>query len=126
MDIKKFLKKYGDKIKINCKRVDRNPHMEDFNADHWKVTLKMGGRQFTTYFSQGYAFDGKEPELKLVLETFLNDIDSISEGLDNFIIEYGYEECYKKGERIFKTIEKTEERLKRLMGSDYDDFVSYD
>jgi hypothetical protein len=126
MDVKSFINKYGNQITLSSKRVDFNPHYcNDHNSDHWKVTIKMFGRQYTTYFSQGYAFHGKEPELKYILDAFQSDINSIQEGLTEFICAYGYEDDVSKGKRIYYNIEKTEERLKQLMGEAYDDLVSY-
>lgn len=116
-----------NKISIKNEYADRNPNMADSerSMDNWKVTLKMGKRQLTTYFSKGFGHNGKEPDACEVLEALQMDISSVMNyDLGEFIREYSYS-C-KEGKRIYKACEKSETRMKKFLGDKFEKFMELD
>lgn len=121
MKLSDFIKKY--RIKISSVYTDINPNMKDSkNMDNWNTTLKFRGRQYTFYFSQGYGFKCKEPELDTVLSNFLADSSYVNISMEEFADEFGYD-C-RTGRMIYNNIIKQDERLQRLFGEEiYNIFI---
>ena len=114
--IPQFVKE--NKIRINVEYADTNKNAPDWkNANHYKVTLKKGNKQLSTYFSQGYGIT-EEP----TAEDVLNCLGSDSSGIENarsfedWASEYGYNIDSRKAEKLFHICEKQADRLKNFLG----------
>lgn len=106
MDMQTFVRE--NKIKMDVLGVDENKNMPNWkDANHFKVTLKHKGRQYTTYFSQGYGIVGV-PEVEDVLNCLAMDSCWIENAccFDSWTNEYGFD------------IYGVAERLKGLLGQD--------
>jgi hypothetical protein len=103
--------------------IDHNPQMteDDWSrgASHYKLTLKCGRRQMTTYFSMGSAHTS-EPQLADVLDCLASDAAGVenAQSFENWCAEYGYDTDSRKAEKTFKICERQAENLKRLLGDD--------
>jgi hypothetical protein len=113
--LEELIHKYG--IKTAVEWSNTNPNMSGFDANHFKVTFHIkdesGTRQMTTYFSKGKALTG-EPTATEVIDCLITDMQSITEGLDDFIANMGYE--YKEGKKVFDTIETQTQKLFNFLG----------
>lgn len=124
--IAQFVK--DNRISMTAEWADRNPHMDDSaNMDHWKVTLRRGesGKSkkryaMTTYFSQGYGHNGKEPKVTSVLDCLASDSSSIenARSFEDWANDFGYDTDSRKAEKTFKTCEHQAKRLKNFLGDD--------
>lgn len=124
MDTKAFVRRH--KITMHAELVDRNPNMPDWqDADHWKCRLRLGGRSLTTYFSMGFAH-AREPRPEEVLDCLALDASgSDQRSFEEWCAEYGDDPDSRKAERIYRTILKQSDKLKRFLGElDYE-FLLY-
>ena len=118
MNVKQFCNKH--KVKATAEWADANPNMADSqNMNHFKVTLKAAGRQMTLYFSQGYGISG-EPTAAGVLNCLASDSASVENvrSFEDWASDLGYDPDSRKAEKIYKTIIKQAERLKKFLGND--------
>jgi len=113
--LEELLHKYG--VKTDIEWSAKNPNMSGFDANHYKITFHIkdedGSRQMTTYFSMGKALTEK-PTATQVIDTLMQDMQSISEGRDDFIDNMGYE--YREGSKVFDTIETQTQKLFNFLG----------
>jgi hypothetical protein len=114
--MKQFVNK--NKIKATSEWANANPNMADSqNMNHFKVTLRGGGRQMTLYFSQGYGISG-EPDAASVLNCLASDSASVenARSFDDWASDLGYDPDSRKAEKIFKTCEVQAAKLKKFLG----------
>lgn len=108
------------KITAKADMVDSGPvpGHDDWQADHYKVTLRYARRQLTTMFYQGYGHHGKYPKATDVLSALISDARSYydAEGFDDWCAELGYDSDSRKAERIYKTCAREAKRLQRFLG----------
>jgi hypothetical protein len=92
-------------------------------STHHKCTLKKKGKQMTVYFSQGSGYYGEDPSVFGVLSCLISDAASLNcvSSIADFAEEFGY--SYLKAEKVYNTIEKQTEKLKKFLGSDFDYFM---
>lgn len=114
MNIKQFIDRHG--IRIDSSRLDRNPHMEDFQGDHWRVTLRCGRRQMTLPFSKGYGHEGREPETAEVLDCMASDASGADQGFEDWASDLGYNTDSRKAERTYKAVQSQTVKLRKLLG----------
>ena len=108
-------------IRITSEWAAENPANKEWkDANHYKVTLKMNGRQMTLYFSQGYGISG-EPTAQSVINCLISDAIGFenSRGFEDWAGEYGYDTDSRKAEAIYKTIERQAKKLKQFLGEKY-------
>lgn len=118
MNTKQFVNKHG--IKISCEWADENKNNPGWKeATHFRVTLRMKGKQLTTYFSHGYGISG-EPTADSVLEALASDSSGIenARSFEEWAGEYGYDTDSRKAETIYKVCEKQAEKLQRFLGDE--------
>ena len=117
--IKQFVNRY--KVKASSKLAESNPHMidEQWNANHYKVTLKTRGRQYTLYFSKGVLLTG-DPTAEEVLSCLALDAASIenSRSFEDWASDLGYDPDSRRAEKIYNGVVKSSERLKILLGDE--------
>ena len=109
----------NDILITKCLLVDRNPAMDDFQGNHYKVTLKCGNRQMTLYFSKGYALSG-EPTAAEVLDCLASDAVSIENAVTfaDWAHEFGYDTDSRKAEKTYKLCLRQTKKLANLISDD--------
>jgi hypothetical protein len=120
MDIREFIK--NNKITISNVKTDRNPCMEDsYHMNHWRSTLKMGKKQMTIIFSQGFGIT-HDPKAEDIVNCLIMDGWSAENcrGLEDFCNEFGYEDR-RKANKIYKAILYQNEQFKKFLGDLYDE-----
>src|SRR4029077_15582094 len=117
------------KIKMEWQPIPMNPNFEGEKwADesfHCRVSLKKGPKSLVTYYSKGSGLP-EPPDFFEVLSSLADDAAGFENNpdLDSWIREYGHEEDpdeedpHKKDRKIFKAIEKSSEKLKKLLGDE--------
>lgn len=116
--ITQFARKHG--IRISSKCVLENPHMDDFQGDHYKCTLKRmaGGKikRMTLHFSKGCGHEGEEPKVDEVLDCLASDFVDPGETFESWARNYGYDEDSRKAEKIYKACLKQTKKIKSFLG----------
>ena len=110
-----------NKVTMTWADADSNPFMgDDRNSmNHYKVTIKHDGRQYTTWFSKGSGYNGNPPDVMEVLECLVSDcsvLDSSGGGFLDWCNEYGYSDDSIKALRTYETIQNQAKRLEKLFG----------
>lgn len=91
-------------LTLTYRATDANPAMDDFEGDHYRVTLRNGRRSMTFVYSKGHGHNGTPPTLAEVAECMEAD-STIAESCPtfaDFCAEYGYEEDSRKAERTYR------------------------
>lgn len=91
-------------LTMTYKWTERNPAMDDFEGDHWRVTLRNGPRRMTLTYSKGYGHKGAPPTLAEVAGCLESDA-TIAESCPtfaDFCAEYGYDEDSRKAEKVYR------------------------
>lgn len=105
-------------ITMTAEWVNTNKNAPDWkDANHYRVTLKMGRRRLTTYFSQGYGIKDN-PTVVDVLYCLAEDAASIenTRSFEEWANNLGYDADSRKAEKIFKVVERQAEALKKFLG----------
>lgn len=111
-----FIAKHG--ITMTAEPTDRNPNMPDSDhMDHWKCTLKGGGKRLTVIFSMGQAHRGKKPEPEEVLNCLASDYTESP--FDDWCQEYGYDTDSRKAWRTYKAYIKQSAKLRDFFGEEW-------
>jgi hypothetical protein len=117
-----FIKKTS--VSLVYRKSDRNPHMEDFEGDHYRVTLRRGSKRMTFYYSKGYGLNGEPPTVEEVLDCLASDAAGVQDAGADFAewaSEYGYDTDSRKANKIFTACLRQAERLKSLFsGAEYE------
>ena len=114
--MKRFVEK--NRIRIVVDYADENKNAPDWkDANHYKVTLRKGNRQLTTYFSQGYAIN-HEPTAEDVLDCLASDSSSVdnARSFEDWAGDYGYDTDSRKAEKIYNACRKQADKLKTFLG----------
>lgn len=116
-------------ITMTSEYADSNPNMDNPNwqANHYRVTLRYGRRRFSLYFSQGIGISG-EPKTASVLDCLASDASGVENARDfeDWCGEYGYDTDSRRAERTYRTCRRQAARLKRLLGDDlYDQLLRH-
>ena len=91
-------------------------------ANGYSVTLRYRGRQMTVDFWMGTGLNG-EPQADSVLSSLLLDSSAIDQTFEDWCGEFGYDTDSRKAEKTYKACVKNGERLKRLLGDDFETFL---
>lgn len=127
--LSKFVEKHG--IKFAAHRVSERPDglmSENEGQRHFRCQIrKLGFRpSFGLYFSQGSAHT-QPPTIEDVLDCLVSDASGYENAAVNttpqtafneWAIEYGYDIDSRAAEKIFKTIERQANQLKRVLGNE--------
>ena len=124
MTLKDFIT--ANRITMTATKIDQNPNAPDWTeADHWRVNMRRvpGGKvdtRMSTYFSQGYAHHGAEPDAASVLDCLASDAASVDQARDyeDWARDFGYDPDSRKAEKIYKACQRRAERLKAFLGDD--------
>lgn len=123
MNTKLFVARF--KVKASVDYADSNPNMADSNnMNHYKVTLRMNGRQMTVPFSQGYGIK-HEPTAADVLDCLASDAAGFqnTRSFEEWAAEYGYDTDSRKAESTFRNVKRQTEKLMNLIGDHFDRLV---
>lgn len=92
------------------------------DASHWTVHLSYQGRRIAVPFHMGSAHRG-EPKAADVLSSLILDADGIANARDfaDWCSEYGYDSDSRKAERTYKRAQELSERVRRLLGDEYEE-----
>lgn len=91
-------------------------------AHQYRVTLRYKGRQMSLDFFMGPALK-EEPGAAGVLSCLLSESVALERDFEEWCGDYGYDTDSRKAERIYKECVKSGERLKKLLGEDYELFL---
>jgi hypothetical protein len=117
-----------NKIRMNVEWANENKHNPEWkDANHYKVTLRRGNKQLTTYFSQGYGISG-EPKAEDVLDCLASDSSGIdnARSFEDWAGEYGYDTDSRKAEKIYNVCVKQAAKLKAFLGDSLYEKLLYD
>src|SRR5689334_5404812 len=112
-----------NKIDFKCQwiaqRPDRIADDWDRGASHYKCRVTCGRRGFTLYFSQGSAHTSP-PTIADVLDCLASDAAGYenARGFEEWAGEYGYDTDSRKAERLYRTVKRQAEQLKRMIGEE--------
>lgn len=116
-DIIGFTEKHG--ITATVTQIDHNRNLTWNNLmNHYKVTLKMGKKRMTVYFSQGLGIEN-DPTADVVLDCLLSDALTIEQTRDfnEWVYMHGSNnDTFNK--HTYKTITKNTIRLKKFLGEE--------
>jgi hypothetical protein len=117
MNINGFCTK--NRINIKSEYVDENKNNPGWkDANHFKFTLKMKGKQFTSYFSKGYGLNG-EPTAPEVLDCLASDAMGVEwDSFEGWCNNYGYDTDSRKAEKTYQLIESQSKKLENFLGED--------
>lgn len=108
-------------IRFSGHRVDARPDalMSDTPMRHFRVRIGCGRNSFGLYFSQGMGHT-ENPTLIEVLNCLASDASGYENAQDflNWASEYGYDTDSRAAEKIFKTVKRQANQLKRVLGED--------
>ncbi len=117
VDTKQFVNRNG--IKATSVMVDSNPNMPDFDGDNYKVTLRMGHKQFTVPFSHGCAIC-HDPEAADVLDCLASDAAGVENAtsFEDWASDLGFDTDSRKAERTYKVTIAQSAKLKKFLGDE--------
>ena len=114
-------------ITLTCEKITTRPDLntKDWGegSRHFKCRIERGTgprkRGFTLYYSQGSAHT-ENPTIGDVLESLSLDASSYenARGFEDWASELGYCSDSRKAEKVYKSIKRQAEQLKRVLGAD--------
>ncbi|MDY0282415.1 MAG: hypothetical protein RBR35_17850 [Salinivirgaceae bacterium] len=112
-------------IRLVYNRTDQNPHMDDFEGDHYRVTLKRPGRRMTLVFSKGFGHKGAPPAVVEILECLQSDarIAEDCASFEGFCSDLGYNSDSRRAEKTYKALKRQAAKLQKFFGDLYEDFL---
>ena len=116
----------NNQVEMHTQRVASRPDGSDMDGDHWKCLIHSGHRRYTVYFTCGYGHNGKDPDLKTVLECLQSDARAGNQSFEYFCGDFGYDTDSRRAEATWKACRKTHKELTRLFGIQVDTFLSLD
>ena len=118
MDTRQFVAEH--KITANVEPRDANPNMasQNWDANHWLVTLKLGRRQFSVPFSTGLALN--EPNASDVLDCLASDASTeyYTTTFEEWADELGFDADSRTAYRSWQTTHRQTNRLKQFLGDE--------
>jgi hypothetical protein len=113
-------------IRFGAARVASNPHMVDFEGDHYRCTIsRPDKRRMTVFYSKGHGHNGVPPTALEVINCLADDAAMIENARDfnDFCAELGYDTDSRQAERTYKACQQQTDRLKSLFGHAYHDLL---
>jgi hypothetical protein len=119
--LKQFVNKY--KIRISVQSIESNPNAIEWKIDerhppnHYKVTLKLSTRQFTTFYTMGAAHC-HEPDAKEVIDSLRMEWECIhySNNFENWAHDLGYDTDSRKALESYKISKRLAYKFARFLG----------
>jgi hypothetical protein len=99
-----------------------------YYQDDWACELRCGKRQMTIDFHMGKGHEGKEPTVEDVLSSLCLDASGLENAGDfeDWARDYGYDPDSRKAESIYRAVQIEARKLRKLLGSAYEDFIYAD
>lgn len=114
------------RISMTSEKVEANKNAPDWkDANHYKVTLRRGGDEIRTYYSQGFGIQG-EPEVAEVLDSLASDASTVENAtsFEDWAGELGYDPDSRKAEQTYKACKRIAGDLRAFLGKDlYSDLL---
>lgn len=114
----KIVAEYGKARLSYEKRTQWQQESQDY-----LVALSYQKRRMSVDFWMGQAHTA-EPDAKSVLDCLLSDALAGDDTFEDFCAEFGYGADSRSAERTYQACVKTGERLRKLLGDDFDRFMS--
>lgn len=94
----------------------------EWDATHWRCTLRVGVERMRVTFSQGSGHKGRPPSIKNVLDCILSDAGSVENAGDfyGWCIEAGYDSDSLSDRAIYARCKRQTAAIKRLLGADFE------
>jgi hypothetical protein len=109
-------------IRADVNYADRNPNLSNAqwatDANHWKITLRMGRRQMSVPFSTGSALG--EPDAADVLDCLASDASTelYTSSFEDWASELGLDPDSRTAYRTFEITHRQTRRLRAFLGED--------
>lgn len=105
-------------VSIRSRQVDSRPGADqwDSNATHWRVTIKRGGKSFSTHYSMGSALRGN-PELQDVINSLLMDSDS-ADDFESWADNLGMDTDSRRAYAAWQACKRIARDMGRLFSAD--------
>jgi hypothetical protein len=116
--LEQFIAKHG--IQFEQHTVYTRPdNLMDGDMWHFRCRIKCGRRAFGLYFSQGRGIVN-EPRATDVLDCIASDAAGYenAQTFEDWASEYGYDTDSRKAERIYRSVKRQAEQLKRVIGEE--------
>ena len=99
--------------------------MDDWQkeSNDWRITLRYKGHSMSFDYWQGKGIKNT-PTVEGIMENIVSDASVNDMSFEDFCAEFGYDTDSRKAERTYNACIKQTKALKRLLGSDFDNFVS--
>jgi hypothetical protein len=96
---------------------------ENWEHQKWAVTLRYDGREMVTPFYTGMLHG--EPKASDVLESLLSDAGGYAnaDSFEDWASDYGYDPDSRMHERTYKAVGEQTDKLRHLLGGDFDSLV---
>lgn len=116
--IKQFVEKHALNFRGRSIR-ERKDGLMDGDMLHFRVRFSQGRYGFSLYFSQGRGIN-HPPTSQDVLSCLASDAAGYenARSFEEWASEYGYDTDSRKAEKIFRSVKRQAEQLKRLLGDD--------
>lgn len=104
-----------------------HPTPDNFrDSNPWTIELRYDGRKMTTPFYTGSALG--EPSLADVMECLASDASTVenSRGFEDWAEDLGYDTDSRSAEATYQACVKQTDKLRRLLGSDFEEIVFTD
>lgn len=92
------------------------------NSNSWRVTLRYDGRRMSLDFWTGIGCRG-EPDAESVLDCLLSECSALYEDFEEWACNLGFDSDSRKAEKTYKACVKLGNKIKRLLGDDFDAFL---
>ena len=127
MTIEQFIKECD--LKMTCEKIEDNPDLFDSltwkwhkwneKFTHYKCVIKNGRKRMSLYYST-LPTNTEPPRLSEVLEDLSLDAkDVTNKSFESFCFDLGYSTDSRKTEKNYKLCLKRTNKLKKLLGDDF-------
>lgn len=120
------LKELAKKIDFSFKHGALRPYkkQDDWQrkSNGYRITLRYHGKRMTLDFWQGSGIKD-DPSAEGVMDCLLSDASCAQDSYKDFCGNCGYEEDSRKAYGTYRQIMKQTERLKNLLGSEFEAFL---
>ncbi len=119
MTLQEFIE--ANQVTMTVTPKDHNPNMDDAKMDHWAYVLRCGPRRMSGTFSMGSAYEGKEPDIKDVLDCLASDAAGYENcpTFEEWASNYGLNTDSREAEKTFQAVKRESKSLAHLLGDAY-------
>lgn len=92
-------------------------------ANDWRITLRYKGHSMSFDYWQGQGIK-ENPKVEGVMENIVSDASVNDMSFEDFCSEFGYDTDSRKAEKTYNQCVKQTKSLKRLLGIDFEKFLT--